>query len=342
MPLFTMLLACRPSFPVPEGAHVVTRHEIVTEQGRLGWLLAPSVESEPGRARWDVDRELTREALGIGWPLAGFVDRRIEVHDSADVDSNALTRRAVVLLPGAVNVPHQATGVGLELASHGHAVLLLDLGFGAEALDLPTDVTEAAARETFDVLERDALEAHVERGRQALAWFAEPGFGLPVQDGPWVVGHSHGGAVALELCRTSSRCSGVVNLDGPAYAKVREEGVLVPWVHVASRDPALLDEASLDALGWASFYPQVKATELGWVDEARRRSPSACSAFMKRSGHLDFTDFPFLVPGHRSDLSAQTAHERTVRAVLAARDHFDPASNCTRFDASLGEGFTAR
>ena len=289
------------------------------------------------------DRELTGAALGMGWPMLGLLDRRVRVHDEADVDPEAATAGAVLLLPGAVNVPHASTALGLELASRGHHVLMLDLGFGIEALDVPLDGSMASALAVYEALETEALDAHVDRARRALDWLGAPTLGLPPERRVLVVGHSHGGGVALELCRTTDRCAGVVNLDGPAYASVRASGTSAPWVHVASRDPEPMSDATLDRLGWAASYREIKELELSWVDEARASSFRACSAHMAEAGHMDFTDFPFLMPGYRSDLAPELAHARTVHAVTSARDHANmEPSSCAALYATLGDGFTAR
>ncbi|MEN0064570.1 MAG: alpha/beta fold hydrolase [Myxococcota bacterium] len=340
MLLLTTFLACRPSFPEPTGPYDVTRFEVTTDQGRLGWVLAPTADAVRARGRWDVAPDLTKAAFGFGWPLRGWIDRHISVADDALVDDTRVIGPGVLLLPGATNVPHQSTALGLGLASQGHVVFQVDLGLGAHDLDVPTEATEEAARAIYDVLERDALPTNVRQVGRALDWFAAPSEPLPGFASPILVGHSHGGAVALEHCRTSEACGGVVNLDGPTYAMVQEFGVATPWVHIASRDPAVLTQGDLERLGWADFYSDVKQAELDAVAVSRGRSPSTCAWFMEEAGHLDFTDFPFLVPGHRSDLSAELAHERTFHIVRAAIEGITGRLTCAGFE--VGEGFTAR
>ena len=340
MQLAVAFVACRPHFPEPSGDQVVARHGVVVNGVRLGWLLGPAETEDPERGRWDVDPAATAAALGVGRAVVGFVDRRISVVEEGALRAEA--GPAILLLPGAVNLPHQSTALALELASHGHLVLQLDLGLGPQELGLPTEATEDAAWRTYEILEVDALPQQVARVQEGLAWLAAPTLSVPADEAPMIAGHSHGGGVAMEACRTE-RCLGVVNLDGPVYASVRTGGVEVPWLHVASRDPDQLTEEQLDALGWAAFYPEVKRTELGWVDEARAASPVGCSVFMDQSGHLDFTDFPFLVPRHRSDLPADVAHARTVQAVRAAHAFFTASDGaCAAIHNQLNPGFTPR
>lgn len=49
-----------------------------------------------------------------------------------------------------------------------------------------------------------------------------------------VVGHSLGGASALEFCRRDARCAAAVDLDGAVYGELPERGVPRPTLYVAS------------------------------------------------------------------------------------------------------------
>jgi len=86
------------------------------------------------------------------------------------------------------------------------------------------------------------------------------------------VGHSFGGAAALEACRQDPACTGAVDLDGTPYGPVVHEGLWKPMLLLSSGSGGADRDTSTQSL----FAASGSATWSYRIDGAR---------------HLDFTDY---------------------------------------------------
>ena len=92
-----------------------------------------------------------------------------------------------------------------------------------------------------------------------------------------VLGHSHGGAAAAELCRVDERCAAAVDLDGRLWNPVASEGLKRPLLMLLS-EPSFVDTGA-EMTGYERVLATAPGSELLRVFGMRR---------------LNFTDWPFL------------------------------------------------
>src|SRR5262249_38075348 len=112
-----------------------------------------------------------------------------------------------------------------------------------------------------------------------------------------MLGHSLGGAVALEVCRTNSRFNACADLDGSPFGKVREVGIQKPTL-VMRNSPIYSDEdlakrgrtrEQWEQMGrdgkkiWDSILPQNKNIPIYSIKVAG-------------TGHMSYSDAPFVTP----------------------------------------------
>ncbi len=124
----------------------------------------------------------------------------------------------------------------------------------------------------------ESFAVWVADGQFALDWIVEaaaPDGALAGQiDATYigVFGHSFGGAMAAEVCRSDSRCGAGINIDGAQLGVVAEQGLSAPFLFLYS-EPSL------------------------WINHAvAEMSPAATQATIAGSAHLDFTDLPPMTP----------------------------------------------
>lgn len=187
------------------------------------------------------------------------------------------------------------TSILEDLASHGYVVAAIDhpgLGFTtlpdgtvstfAPLPGGPPAQVEQSRADAGHVL--DALLGNVGDVERPDAWQAFPA--RLDRDRVGMLGHSLGGAAALDACRTDPRFRACVNLDGDPFGRVEEEGVARPYLvilHVpeeSQRPPREVRE-------------QRDAT---WAAVAAKQPTPATVAKIENTMHLSFSDLPFLVP----------------------------------------------
>jgi predicted dienelactone hydrolase len=112
------------------------------------------------------------------------------------------------------------------------------------------------------------------------------------------VGHSFGGAAALQWCRDDPRCAAAVNLDGALWTEVGRVGLPRPVLQVlaphhefdADPDQAVRAGMAPDA-GW---YAAERSITLGGWSTVDRTGLPAYSVQITGATHLSFMDVPFL------------------------------------------------
>jgi pimeloyl-ACP methyl ester carboxylesterase len=186
------------------------------------------------------------------------------------------------------------TSIVEELASHGYIVAAIDhpyvgltilpdghvLSFTPEAggpnPDAAARRVEAMAQDGLFVLDA-LLDRKSEAGR--FADHIDPN-----QVG--MLGHSIGGAAALEACRVGARFKACADLDGDVWGKVETEGVGRPFL-------VLLNEPA------ESHRPPVAMREQrdkGWADLIAKKKTAVFVVKIGSTNHFSFSDVPFIVP----------------------------------------------
>lgn len=159
----------------------------------------------------------------------------------------------VVLLPGLGFAAPQYTTLAENLASHGYFVVGVTPTYSANvtvlhghpvpataAGDPPfegTDVHTAAAAQAGDRL-TGIWAADARFAATQLAQLGTTGRFAGRVDATRTayVGHSFGGAAALEACRTDPRCAGAADLDGTQFGPVARTGLNKPMMVIAAQD----------------------------------------------------------------------------------------------------------
>lgn len=233
------------------------------------------------------------------------------------------------------------TAFSQDLASHGYIVVSIDHPYGgvtvlpdgrvlttdgdpeAGSPDAPARQVEAWAKDASFVLDRMSSPAGA--GADALKRFA--GYIDPERVG--MLGHSLGGAAALEACRADTRFKACADLDGAPFGKVTEGGLKRPTLIMRS-GPIYSDE-DLAKRG---------RTRAQWEEMGRKGTAMWNSLFEKSkdapvysvkvngAGHMSYSDAPFVMPD---------AINRFGGRIIDARRGFDIMAHYIRgfFDKHL-------
>jgi pimeloyl-ACP methyl ester carboxylesterase len=205
------------------------------------------------------------------------------------------------------------TALSQDLASQGYIVVGIDHPYGG--ITVLSDGRVIAAGDDPDAGNPEATP------RQVEAWAKDASFVLdrlldrvnsqsktdPAVMGRFtrhidpgrvgMLGHSLGGAAALEACRTDSRFKACADLDGAPFGKVTEEGVKRPTLIM--RSGPIYSDADLAKRG---------RTRAQWEEMGRQGLAMWNSLFQKSknvpiysvkisgAGHMSYSDAPFVMP----------------------------------------------
>ncbi len=296
------LLRSRPvRLPQPTGPYLV---------GRTEWRLDDSNRNEPGavnRASRAIVIHATYPTLDKGEPgpyMSGAVARlRIQEHAPAQllfsdpivVRTNSLDgatpARAeitsiVVFLPGAGQNVAEYTGLIEDLASHGALVVAVAPPGNAPEMD-PSGRVSPAVAAVYSAPEQEApfrawadaqtSDWALDAGLAYQNALAELGLDRSPPRGFIAVGHSLGGAAAMEVCAKVAECFGAIDIDGWPFGDVTTTGLHKPLL-VMESDPgqdcnSLCERANRE-----------------WTFIVSTASPNGVHKIFRDFRHFDFTD----------------------------------------------------
>ncbi|MER7006514.1 hypothetical protein ABT297_26215 [Dactylosporangium sp. NPDC000555] len=166
--------------------------------------------------------------------LANRLDA-VRTHSVADAPVAGGRFPLVVLEPGMGLAAPQYSGLAEDLASHGYVVAGITPTYSANVTVLHGQPVGRTAAGNPPDLDRDALDQLV------AVWAADFRFvtgQLTDAGGPLAghvdasrvayIGHSFGGAAALQSCHDDPRCAGAVDMDGTPYGTVVQQGLTAP------------------------------------------------------------------------------------------------------------------
>ena len=210
--------------------------------------------------------------------LSRFLTRDLsKVHTHSEVGAELASGEApypvVLLRGGAASLVANYTEIAEDLASHGYVVVGLDAPYRTTLVVLNDGrVVERSAENNAELLSGQEQEKLGVRLLQA--WSSDMSFAvdelqkLSDSDGRFrhrldlgrigVVGHSLGGANALQFCHDDQRCKVAVDIDGAPLGAVIHEGVSQPVLFLLSEhshDPK--DEVKQAESDIASIYGQL-------------------------------------------------------------------------------------
>jgi dienelactone hydrolase len=213
--------------------------------------------------------------------------------DSAPVASGRFP--VVVLMPGMGFSAPQYAALAEDLASHGYVVAGVTPTHSANLTVLDGQKVESTHAANPENLGDSSAKARAEGDRIVTIWAADARFtaatvarrlGVNVEAGvgPSYVGHSFGGAAALEACRLDTRCAAAVDLDGTQFGQVVTKGVKAPILLLGSEDSCITGTCG----------PKAKDDE---ADRDRAQSLLKAStgttwcATIPGARHFNFTDY---------------------------------------------------
>lgn len=182
--------------------------------------------------------------LGLGETRFGHV----RVHAVADAPAAAGRFPVVVLEPGLGLAAPQYTTLAESLASHGYLVSGITPTYSAHLTVLdgrPVDATPAG-----NLQDSDAAAMRLSADRLVSVWAADDRFAAAqvaalgttgrfaghVDAAATVyLGHSFGGAAALQACHDDPRCAGAADLDGTQFGTVVQSGLQKPMLLLGSQ-----------------------------------------------------------------------------------------------------------
>ena len=259
---------------------------------------------------------ITSTALADAMEAEGYA--RLEADEIAplrDVATHAAWGRtprpgpwAVLVLSHGLGMSHaHYTALATDLASHGYVVLAPDHPYGGFALgpDARLRSTDGDAAD----LGQDSVLA-----QRAVEWAADASFLLDELsrtgsllavrlgdvvdlDRVGMLGHSFGGAAALEACRLDARFLACADLDGLPFGPVRTEGVGRPTLVLLSQ-PVYSDAELAQRGRTRSAWEAMGRDRLADLSHLLRLDPEAGGAVVeiRGTGHHSFSDAPFVTP----------------------------------------------
>jgi dienelactone hydrolase len=144
-----------------------------------------------------------------------------------------------------------------------------------------------------------------------------------------MIGHSLGGAAALEACRDQTMISACVDMDGEPFGDVESFGVPKPFLVLLSQ-PArntIPPKDSAEARHREEFAKMGRERDSMWTAiVARHPNVPSFIISIEGTGHMTFSDAPFQLPsqlqGVRATLSPTEMHSLVIGYLLDFLDHF--------------------
>lgn len=341
------------TLPTPSGPHKIgTRSFSVADESRLD-----PIAQESGQFRqinlqvWYPGRIEGHHAIERYIPMPALL-RVMKETEYLNLPANTIDKWAQVRTSASANVPiidgprqlplvlfsHgfgmarcNYTSIIQDLASHGYIVIAVDHPYAGLTVlpdgrvlsveqdskngDLKAGIrrVEDAAKDLMFVLDA------VAKRHSAIGELAQRVDLSKVG----VVGHSLGGAVALEACRTGGPFKVCVDMDGDPWGRVETEGVGRPYLIMlhqpqeSHRPPPAMR----------------KQRDEQWASIMSKRNTPAAVLVLEDSSHFSFSDLPFILSSellekHGATLLPARGFEivtECLRAFLSS--HLDPQKN---------------
>lgn len=265
----------------------------------------------------------------IGLAETGF--DHVRSHAFAEVSVAAGRFPVVVLEPGLGFAAPQYTAVAENLASNGYLVAGVTPTYSANLTVLngqTVSATDAGDPQTFDGADPHAGQAQSAGDRLIDVWAADDRFAASqvaaLDDAgrfaghvdaitTVYLGHSFGGAAALEACRTDERCAGAADLDGTQYGPVVHSGLTKPMLLIASENSCITGTCRTSSANEQSSLVTAHALL------AASTGPAWCYQ-LDGAAHFNFSDYGayYLAAPLRSQLALGAIDGDTALAITNA------------------------
>jgi dienelactone hydrolase len=229
----------------------------------------------------------------------------------------------------------QDTFLTEDLASHGYVVASIDHTYNASRVVLPgnrvIDYTDGA--DAIDPSLHSSSEVIATWNKELTKWVADEVFVLNTLQSdnldpksPWyrrlntqragALGHSFGGAAAVQLCSIDPRIQSALNMDGWTFGDIRQRAANQPTMFLYG----ITNTAGPQNPEVGRAEAELDTTDSNEVD-ANLKQFGGYKLSISNTSHMDFTDHPLVSPwrswvrrGHISPSRIQTI----VRAYVLA------------------------
>jgi dienelactone hydrolase len=211
----------------------------------------------------------------------------------------------------------QDTFLTEDLASHGYIVAAIDHTYNAGRVALPDDriIDSTNGYDPIDASKRTAIEIKDTWNRELKRWVDDEVFVLNAlqhengdsksfwygrlnTDRAGALGHSFGGAAAIQVCSVDGRIRAALNMDGWTFGDIQHRTFSQPtmFVYGKSNQPRQHDLTSLDVES-RTLYDLDRSDE----DEvsASLKQYGGYKLYVSNTSHMDFTDRPLINPWSR-------------------------------------------
>ncbi|NYF90022.1 hypothetical protein RBB79_10650 [Tunturiibacter empetritectus] len=228
-----------------------------------------------------------------------------------------------------------------DLASHGYVVASIDHTYNASRVELPGDriVDDTDGSSLLDTNLHSVSEITETWNKELSKWVADEVFVLNTlqsdnldQASPWygrldthragALGHSFGGAAAVQMCSVDARIQSAINMDGWTFGDLRQRAANQPTMFlygIAGNSPSPPPNSA--TMGRAErAEAELDATDRNEVDTSLRQF-GGYKVSINNTAHMDFTDHPLVSPWRRwtqPDHISPSRIETIVRAYVLA------------------------
>jgi dienelactone hydrolase len=216
------------------------------------WIWYPTSEEPPHDTAPYLPSAWADAANQANGFLSVFIQDKGAVRTNSFADTPLVgAPPVVVLLPGLGRAVPDYTALAEELASHGYAVVGINMTESSTVGFPDGHVVSATADGGIDErLLTDVDAWYVEAKRVIGVWVddvafvmeslaaAPPAIGALDFSSVAYVGHSLGGAAAFERCNQDEHCAGAVDLDGTLFSDVRLTGMAAPGLVIRAEHGA--------------------------------------------------------------------------------------------------------
>ncbi len=262
----------------------------------------------------------------------------VQTHAAPGVPLAAAPSRFPLILfaPSWTGRRNQNTVQAEELASHGFVVVGIDHPYSTDLTIFPDGrKARSSLPEFLDCSSDEAVAACVRVANDQLSLRTADArfvldeierFNRTDPDGlltgridtarVGIFGHSFGGAVAAEACRTDARFKAGANYDGLLFGEVLEQGIGKPFLFLMDGTPSPTDEELRTTKGpWLRELILVAEN----VECIRYAHPEARGywASVKGASHMDFCDSPLYTPIKRLTHAGPIATIRSMEIINA-------------------------
>lgn len=208
----------------------------------------------------------------------------------------------------------QDTFLTEDLASHGYVVAAIDHTYNAGRVALSADrvIDSTNGYDPIDASKHTATEIKRTWNKELQRWVEDEVFVLNAlqtenadsksfwhgrlnTDRAGALGHSFGGAAAIQVCSVDRRIRSALNMDGWTFGDIQHRTSAQPtlFMYEKSNQPRQQDLSSLDAE--ARTLNELDKNDESEVD-ASLKQYGGYKLYVSNTSHMDFTDHPLITP----------------------------------------------